>query len=407
MKSCEIFIKRGDVFICSICNHTVKFKSFIERHVRNHTKNVVKYEGKAIYRCNMKCYGREGSHYHCPFCKNGKSFRRRADLQHHLEINKHVQDGTFHQWQGRGKEKSKSETPDTTKNQGTTKRSSTDKRKTEDSEQFNTEEGKDCNYNKETGYKSGYFTADNSPLNSEEKIDEKSPKKDIFNDEGASRENVKPFNERVKQIGKRAPCPICKRIILARNVARHIMTQHPSEPKYPDYVSNHTYLECYLIDIASGIYLVKGNTNGNANPIHVRKDIQIGRGISSIMCEDQLCRMASAASARHLASSYECEHLQSTRYYTEPMYIELDLSILKYIVDDIQWVRKDMMSPCQARLENAMLNNIPAVVMVQFKSGVQPNWHFSVYEPASKHYSILQRTHVCRQFMCPISLCVL
>ena len=112
------------------------------------------------------------------------------------------------------------------------------------------------------------------------------------------------------------------------------------------------------------------------------------------MCEDQLCRMASAASARHIASSYECEHLQSTRYYTEPMYIELDLSILKYIVDDIQWVRKDMMSPCQARLENAMLNNIPAVVMVQFKSGVQPNWHFSVYEPASKHYSILQRTHV-------------
>ena len=124
-----------------------------------------------------------------------------------------------------------------------------------------------------------------------------------------------------KVSGVKVDCTTCGKIMLKKNLQKHINSQHLSNMKC---VTREWHHRGSCIDQDHGLYLVSENMSGVQHPIHVQKFIIPGR-TPILFCEATKCQERAAAHGISGMGNFECDHLLSTQYlYTTPVNLDTD-----------------------------------------------------------------------------------
>lgn len=100
-------------------------------------------------------------------------------------------------------------------------------------------------------------------------------------------------------------CPFCGKVMLKRNLNRHIKSVHKDKiDKEWDYSYTGT-----IVDVQKGLYIVAKNKGGSLFPLHVQ--CHTSSTTQTIVCEDKKCQAAMDVCGRSSVGYYQCPHVQA------------------------------------------------------------------------------------------------
>ena len=109
-------------------------------------------------------------------------------------------------------------------------------------------------------------------------------------------------------IGKdRTQCPECMKIMLKRNIKRHLREKHK--------LMQSVQLPSAIVDPQSGLHMVAKSVLGPMTPVHVI--LKTTGPVQTVLCDDRSCREAKDATARTGYGSFTCRHVEAVRTCSE------------------------------------------------------------------------------------------